>query len=302
MGTPKLAADILSSIIGSKHEVVLVVTNVDKAKGRNKKVEFSEVKKVAIENQIDVFQPDNFKDIKTIEKINNVEADIIVVAAYGHILPSDILSSHKFSPINVHASLLPKYRGASPIQSAILNEEDYTGVTIMKIVKELDAGEILMQKRIKIDADETTPTLTSKISKLGAGLLLESLEKIENNTVKYIPQDNNCASFTRIIKKEDGHIDFNKTSSQIKAKVRAYNPWPGTYAIYEGKTIKIIEIDSSDEHIKELKPSEILTTRKQIFVGVKDGVIEIKKLKLEGKKEMDSRSFLCGNKISGKFI
>lgn len=302
MGTPSLSADILNSLINSRHEVVLAVTNIDKAKGRNKKIEFSEVKKVAIENNIEVFQPKSFKDMEVINKINSIEADIIVVAAYGHILPNDILNSHKYPPINVHASLLPKYRGASPIQSAILEEDEYTGVTIMKIVKELDAGDILLQKKIKIDSNETTSTLTKKISAEGASLLLEALDKIENNTITYIPQDDKNATFTKVIKKEDGHIDFNKTSSQIEAKIRAFNPWPGAYCLYNDKTIKIIEAKCLNESDLILKPFEIFATKKQIFVGTKDGVIEIKKLQLEGKKEMDSGSFLCGNKLSGKFI
>lgn len=294
MGTPDFSLPILSYLIENTN-VVLVVTQPDKKKGKNNELSFSPTKKLAIQKNIAVFQPNKIKE--DYEIISEINPDIIITCAYGQILPEEILNIPRLGCINVHASLLPKYRGASPIQWALLNGDKTTGVTIMYMDKSMDTGDIIAMEAIDIKDSDNVKMLHDKLSILGQKLLAETLPLIIKNQNSRIKQDERKASYTRLIKREDEKIAFNNNGKDIINKIRAFTPWPGAYIILNGLETKITKA-SFIKNIS-LKIKEVLIDKNNMYIGCNDGSIRIERLKVLGKKEMDIKSFLNGFRNKG---
>ena len=296
MGTPDFAAGSLKSLIEAGYEISAVITQPDRPKGRSGAPVFSPVKEVAVAAGIPVLQPERIKRPEETAKLLEYPADIYVVAAFGQILSKEILEQPKYGCINVHASLLPKYRGASPIQRVILDGEKETGITIMQMTEGLDTGDILYQKKYELAPDETFETLHDRLMDLGGQALLEALPLIEESKITPVTQDDSVSCYAPLIKKEDGLIDFKKTAVQIDAQIRAFNPWPGAFTRLEGKTLKIWEASLCE---KSGKPGEIIDVDKNSFtVACSEGSIRVMSLQAEGKKRMDTSAFLLGKKLS----
>lgn len=296
MGTPDFAVGALESIIEAGHEVVLVVTQPDKPKGRGKEMQMTPVKKCALAHDIPVFQPVKIKEAEAVEYLRTFEADIFVVAAFGQILSSEILHMPKYGCVNIHASLLPMYRGAAPIQAVIINKEKETGVTIMQMDEGLDTGDMLMKEVIPIAEDETGESLHDKLSELGADMIVKALVAIEAGTLKPEPQTGETC-YASMLKKEMGCIDWRKSADDIEHLVRGLYPWPGTYTFLNGKIMKICWVALSDIPVKG-EPGEVCeVTRESLVVNTGAGTLEIKELQPEGKKRMTVHDFLLGNKL-----
>ncbi len=295
MGTPDFAAAALESL-AQKHEVLLAVTQPDKPKGRGRELSVSEVKRCAGIYGIPVFQPERIRDAEAVEELRRYDAEMIVVAAFGQILPKEILTMPKYGCINIHASLLPKYRGAAPIQQAIIDGEEKTGVTIMQMDEGLDTGAILMQKEIEIKPDETGGSLFDKLSYLGAGLVLDAIDKIGRGTMIPIKQDETKSSYVKMLKKEQGRIDFTRPAAELERLIRALNPWPSAYTTLEGKTLKIWEASILDQ-AGGVPGMIVAVTKDALLVSCGDGMLAVRTLQLEGKKRMSVRDFLLGKRI-----
>jgi len=299
MGTPDFAVASLEKLINSKHEVCAVVTKEDKPKGRKYELQMSDVKKVALKYNIDVLQPTTIKNnLEFHDKLKSYNADLFVVVAYGKIIPKGILDLPKKGCINVHGSLLPKYRGASPIQQAVINGDKITGVTTMMMDEGMDTGDILKMIEVEISENDTAGTMFDKLSKLGADLLLETLDDIENGKIIRIKQDDEEATYCKMIKKEDGEINWNRSYEEISSFIRGMTPWPSAYTYYNAKLLKVFEIEKFDGDY-DASPGEIvnLIKNKGIVVKVKDGCIIITKLQKENKSKMLATDFLRGNKL-----
>jgi len=293
MGTPEYSVPVLKGLI-ENYNVVGVVTQPDKEVGRGHEMSFSPIKKVALENNIKVVQPVKIRN--EYDCVLSLEPDIIVTCAYGQIIPTEILDYPKYGCINVHASLLPKYRGGAPIHRAILNGEKETGITIMYMAPGMDDGDIISQEKVEIREDETVGQLHDVLSNLGAKLLLETLPSIFEGTNKRIKQDDSKVTLAKVIKKEDELIDFNDISINIYNKIRGLNPFPGAYTILDNKRIKIYKA-RIDKNSQNINPGTIIDVLKDgIVVKTKDGSIIIETLKMEGKKEMTVKEFLNGIK------
>ncbi len=303
MGTPDFAKDSLEAIFNAGHNLMAVVTNPDKPKGRGMKMIASPVKEFALEHNIPVYQPLNVKNnLEFIEKIKALQPDLICVVAYGKILPKEILDIPQYGCINVHASLLPKYRGAAPIQWAVLNGESVTGVTTMYMDEGMDTGDMILTKEVTIGENETTGELWDRLSKLGGELLTETIEKIEEGTVKRVPQGDNY-TMAPMLSKEMAKIDWKgKKSKEIKNLVRGLNPIMGAYTMYQDKKIKLwkIEIvDNNEIEQKEQLPGEILIAndKRGLYIKTIDGVIKVIEIQGENAKRMNICDFLRGNKL-----
>ena len=289
MGTPLFATNVLKELIDNTN-VVLVVSQKDSLVGRKKEITPSPVKKLAIENDIPVFTPDKIRE--DFEIIRKMKPDLIVTCAYGQILPEELLAIPTIASINVHASLLPKYRGGAPIQRAILNGEKETGITIMYMDKGMDSGDIISTKSIVIEDDDNLETLSNKLSELGSKLLIETLPSIVDGTNKRIKQNEDDVTFAPIISKEDEYIDFNETTISVYNKIRALNPNPGAYFKINGEIIKVYEAKIGE---KRAMPSDISNLYKDgIGIGTKDGEIIITRIQPAGKKIMNTRDYLNG--------
>ena len=293
MGTPEFSGPILNSLL-ERYNVIAVVTQPDKKVGRKQVLTHSPVKKIALANKIEVSQPEKIKgNAEFIKHIKEINPDLIVVAAYGFILPKKILEIPKFGLINVHASLLPKYRGASPIQTAILNGEKETGVTIMLVNEKMDEGDILAQKTITITNNDNFKNLHDKLSILGSNLLLETLPKWLNKKIKPQKQDQSQASYCKLITKEDGKIDWHKSAIGIERQILALNPWPGTFAKWDNKKIKLLKVKLLNDSNKN-SAGGIFKVNDGLGVYCGQGALEILELQLEGKKAMSAKEFLNG--------
>lgn len=294
MGTPDFAVGALESIIDAGHEVVLAVTQEDKPKGRGKEIQFTPVKEAALKHGIEVFQPHRVKTAEAVEKLRECEADIFVVAAYGQILSKEILDMPKYGCVNIHASLLPKYRGAAPIQWAIIDGEEVTGVTTMMMAEGLDTGDMLEKAEVVISSDETGGSLHDKLMEAGAKLILSTLEKIENGTVARTVQDDSLSCYAKMLDKKLGEIDFSKSAEEIERLIRGLNPWPSAYTCYNGKTLKIWKAEVMENEY-DGKPGQIVDiTKKSIVVKTGKGALAVTELQLEGKKRMTAEAYLCG--------
>lgn len=298
MGTPDFALGCLLALIENKYDVCGVFTQPDKPKGRGYELSASPVKQMALEKNIPVFQPSTLKNGEAFEIIKELNPDIIVVVAYGKILPKDILDFPKFGCINIHASLLPKLRGAAPINFAIINGDKKTGVTSMYMNEGLDTGDMLLKEEVEINDDQTAGELFEVLSVLGARVLIKTLEKIKDNTITRQPQDESMATYASIIDKKLGKIDFNKSALQVHNLIRGTNPWPGAFASLNGKTMKVLKSKIKNE-IKEAPPGEVIfaDTKNGLVISCGEGAIIIQQLQFEGKKRMEATEFLKGNKI-----
>lgn len=295
MGTPDFAVPSLEALI-KHHNVICVFSQPDKPVGRKQMLTAPPVKQLATENKITVYQPDSLKDEAVVDIFNTLNPDIIVVAAYGKILPKKILQSAKFGCINVHASVLPKYRGAAPIQWAVINGESETGVTIMQMDEGLDTGDILLVKKTPIGEDETSQMLFERLSDIGAQALLQALEMIENGAVIPVKQADDGATYAEKITKALSPIDWNKSSLDIHNKVRGLQTWPCAQTTYNGKTVKIHKTALSKKNGDGA--GEVLDSSSSLIVSCGDGkCLEIIELQLEGKKKMPAKTFLLGNNI-----
>lgn len=298
MGTPDFALPSLQSLIEDPDfEIAAVVTQEDKKIGRKQELSVPPVKQLALKHNIPVFQPGKIKgNGEFLELIRDLKPDILVVAAYGQILPQELLETAKYGAVNVHASLLPKYRGASPIEAALLNGDRETGITIMKMAKRLDAGDILDIAKLPIDQKDDGETLTTKLSLLGGKILPYVLKDLVEGEIRPIPQDHSRATFCHKIKKEDGLIDLETlTARQVLNHLRAYTPWPSIYIIVEGKRLKLLEMDIEEKlDLPAGTAREI--SKNTIAIGTRQGVIIPHKVQLEGKKIMTIQEFLVGNR------
>lgn len=294
MGTPEIAVPCLDKLIKTGIDVPLVVCQPDKPKGRGNKLQPPPIKEYAQKQQVEVFQPEKIKNNKeAIDKIASYSPDFIVVVAYGKILPKELLDIPKSAPINVHFSLLPKYRGAAPVNWAIINGENITGVTTMKMDEGLDTGDILLMKSVEIGKSDTALTLSEKLAHVGADLLVETLENYHNITP--VPQEHEKFTYAPIIKKEDGKIDFNKSAEEIERMIRGFIPWPTAYTFLNGKMVKFFKAEVVE---KECRPGEIIEVTKDSFtIGCGKNALKIYELQFEGKNKMDSKSFLAGFKL-----
>lgn len=296
MGTPDFAAAPLETIVKSgKHQVTAVITQPDKPKGRGKSMQFPPVKEKALEYDIPVWQPDQVNSEDMIAVLKEQNPDCIVVAAFGQLLKEEILNLPKFGCINIHASLLPKLRGAAPIQWAVIQGDETAGVTTMWMDKGLDTGDMLLKKEIRLAEDETGGSLFDRLSECGCELILETLEALENGTAVRTPQTGE-STYAKILTKNTGNIDWNQSAVQIERLIRGLNPWPSAFSYLNGKMIKIWSAKVNEMHKGE--PGEIIHADKSSFIvccGEKS--LEILELQAEGKKRMSCDAWLRGVRI-----
>ena len=297
MGTPDFAVRPLKKIYEAGHEIVGVYTQPDAWKGRSKKLLPSDVKKAALELGLDVIQPEKLRESSAVEELRSLAPDIIVVAAYGQILSEDVLNIPKYGCINIHASLLPKYRGASPIEASIINGDEKTGITIMYMAKGLDTGDIISQEEVEIGL-HNTETLTVKLSEVGAELVVKTISDIENGSAARTPQDDSESSYCGKLDKSMGQLDFSKSAAELERLVRGLYPWPCAYMTLDGKNLKIIDSEVTDVKDESVQIGAVCEVTKKYFViRCSEGGLKIKKLQPEGKKPMDTVAFLNGYKV-----
>lgn len=297
MGTPDFSVGTFEALIEAGHEIVLAVTQPDKPKGRGEKVQYPPVKEAALKRQIPVFQPKRVRAPECIEELRKYDADIMVVIAFGQILPKEILEMTPYGCVNVHASLLPKYRGAAPIQWAVINGERVSGVTTMQMDEGLDTGDMLMKTEIVLDEKETGGSLHDKLAGAGAELCVQTLEALKDGTVVREPQQESTTEYARMLDKSMGRIDWSKDAKSIECLIRGLNPWPSAYTEWNGKTMKIWEADVAD--IDEgREPGTVIRVEKDGFcVQTGSGSLKVRSLQIPGKKRMDAGAFLRGYQV-----
>ncbi|MBQ3512672.1 MAG: methionyl-tRNA formyltransferase [Lachnospiraceae bacterium] len=298
MGTPDFAVETLNEIVNAGHEVALVVTQPDKPKGRGNKMQFPPVKERALELGLSVEQPVKVKEESFIQKLEEIAPDIIVVVAFGQLLTERILNLPKYGCVNVHASLLPRLRGAAPIQWSVIDGDKESGVTIQFMEKGLDTGDVIAKTTLTLDEKETGGSLYDKLMYAGAKLLVETLPRIEQGAVVREKQDDSKSTYAKRLDKKLGKLDFTtQTAEEMERLIRGLNPWPSAYISLDGKTLKIWSADV----IKEELPGEVGTVVKVekdgFYIKTKEGCLNVKELQLEGKKRMDTKSFLLGYEI-----
>ena len=301
-GTPEFAVPSLEALCDSPHEVVALLSRPDRPRGRSRKPVWPETKKVAVERGVPVFQPPDLKTPKFEETLRSLSPDMIAVAAYGRILPAAVLDAPPFGCVNVHASLLPSYRGAAPINRAIARGEKKTGVTIMQIGEELDAGDILAQREVRIGDEETALELSRRLSLAGAELLLETIERIAKNEISPVKQDPAAATYAPLLSRKDGRVDWSRGAEEIKNLVRAMTPWPSAHTTLGGKNLKILRALSG---AGRGKPGEIVSLGgESLDVATGDGILRILSLQIEGGRKMDAPEFMRGRKDlrEGQFL
>lgn len=293
IGTPEFGTIILEKLIKSGNKPFLVITAPDKPVGRKQLLTPPPVKIMAENYNIPVVQPDRIKNYA--EEIKKMEPDLIILAAYGQIIPKEILDIPAYGCLNVHPSVLPKYRGASPIQYAILNGDEKTGVTIMRMVEKLDAGPIILQKEINISPKEAFKILHDKLAEIGAEMLIHILPKLSTGEVAFQPQDDTQATFTKILTKEDGKIDWHKPAVEIERQIRALAEWPGAYTSFKGKALKILEADMLNLSAEGEAGRVFLTRDREVAVKAGQNCLNLQKLQIEGGKPMSAKEFILGH-------
>ncbi len=298
MGTPDFAAVTLEALIGAGHEVVLVVTQPDKPKGRGKSMQFPAVKTAALAHNIEVYQPKRIREPECVEYLKTYQPDIMVVAAFGQILSEEVLGLPPYGCINVHASLLPKYRGAAPIQWAVINGEKTTGVTIMQMDAGIDTGDIILAMELPLAQDETGGSLFEKLSHAGAKLCVEALAQIEVGTATRTKQDETAATHVHTISKQMGQIDWGQPAVRIERLVRGLDPWPSAFTFLDGRTLKIWKAAALglEGAAGGGQPAGCIVQadKKQLIVQTGEGVLALLEVQLEGKKRMPADAFLRG--------
>ena len=279
MGTPDFASESLKALLSCpKHQVIGVISQPDRPVGRHQILQPTATKQVALEAGIPVWQPERIKAEENLELLASLSPDVIVVAAYGQILPKSILELPKYGCVNVHGSLLPAYRGAAPIQRALLEGNQTTGITTMQMDVGMDTGDILLQREIPITKEDTSGSLFEKLAALGGELLLETLDELEKGNITPKKQDESLATYAPMLKKEEGLLDFSRTAKELDCQIRAMDPWPGAYTFLSGKRIKILEAVLSDE----TGETGLLLPQKEAVVCCKEGALRILKLQPEG--------------------
>ncbi len=298
MGTPNFSVPILDSIYNSKHKIISVYTKSPKKKYRGQKKNYTPIHEYAIKNKIDIRYPEKLDTTEELNFIKELKPDVVVVVAYGKIIPSNFLDIKNIRFINVHASLLPRWRGAAPIQRSIMNLDKETGVSIMKINQKLDTGPFMLQKKIPIKEQDDYESLSNKLSTLGSDLILKSLNLIEKGDSKFIEQDNSKATYAKKIEKKESKIDWRVSAENILAQIRGLSPFPGAWFYHKSSRLKIIKAEKTN---MSGKCGEVLTEDLVIACGFES--IKIIKIQKEGKKILDINDFLSGYKIKkGEFL
>jgi len=302
-GTPRFAVPTLEKLVAAGHSIPLVVTQPDRPRGRGMEVAVSSVKDAAIRLGLAVLQPATIKNNAELrEQLAAIRPDAIVVVGYGRIIPQWMIDLPRLGNLNLHASLLPKYRGAAPIQWAIANGESVTGVTTMRIDAGLDTGDILMQREISIAAEDTTETLGPKLASIGADLMVETLRGLDTGQVRPTPQDHSQATLAPILKKEDGRMDFARNASDLFNRLRGFQPWPGAFTTFKGKTLQVHRAQPL-QHAVKLTPGDVAVEGMRLFVGCgknkdedkdTDTALELIEIQLEGKRRMTAQEFING--------
>ncbi len=298
MGTPDFAVGTLEALIEAGHEIVLVVTQPDKPKGRGGKMQYTPVKEVAVAHDIPVYQPKKVKEQECVEKLRAYQADVCVVVAFGQILPKEILEMTPYGCINVHASLLPKYRGAAPIQWAVIDGEEVSGVTTMQMDEGLDTGDIILKAQVPLDEKETGGSLFDRLAAEGAALCVKTLKALEDHTATWTPQGDSTTSYAKMLTKDLGNIDWSQAAVSIERLVRGLNPWPSAYTNWQGKTMKIWEAEVSAKEGESLPGTVIQVDKDGFYVQTGQGSLKIKALQIPGKKRMDAAAFLLGYQVN----
>ena len=304
MGTPDFAVPCLEALVQAGYDVIAAVTQTDKPKGRGGQMTFPPVKETALKYNIPVLQPKRARDEEFLQTMRDLNPDVAIVVAYGKILPQALLDIPKHGCINVHASLLPKYRGAAPIQWAVIDGEEKSGVTTMQMDAGLDTGDMLVVKELTLDPKETGGSLFDKLSALGAEALLETLEQLKAGTLQPVKQGETTTAYASMLEKQMGHIDFTKSAVEIERLIRGLNPWPSAYTYLDGKTLKVWEADVVEQDVKDAQAGTVLGVQKDCFlVACGTDVLAVKELQLEGKKRMNAGDFLRGYNLEvGKLL
>ena len=298
MGTPDFSVPALKALVEAGHEVAAVVTQPDRPRGRGKELQMTPVKVQALAYGIPVYQPEKVKDPAFVEILRNLQPEVIVVIAFGQILSRDILDLPPYGCINIHASLLPKYRGAAPIQWAVIDGEKETGVTTMMMDVGLDTGDMLEKTIIPLDPKETGGSLFDKLSQAGGPLILSTLEKLKAGTAVRTPQTDEDSTYAKMLTKSLGQIDWSMEAAAIERLIRGLNPWPSAYTFVHGKTLKIWDADVLKESSDGAAPGQIIRTDPpSLIVAAGEALLSIRELQLEGKKRMDVETFLRGYTI-----
>lgn len=295
LGSDNFAVTILENLkINKDLEIKAVITQPDKEAGRKKELTPPPVKIFVLKNNWPIYQPEKIKDPDFVKQLAKIKPDLIIVAAYGQLLSETIINLPKFGCLNIHASLLPKYRGASPIQAALMNGDSETGVTLMKMDKGMDTGAIIAQDKIKIDSSDNYFTLEKKLADLGANLLTKTLPLYIKNQIEIKPQDNNKASYVKILTKADGLINFNQPAKTIEAKWRALINWPGIFCEWQGKKIKLLKI-KIDEQLNPLLPvGQLYSAENKLVVNCAEDALILEEVQLEGKNPVPGKDFING--------
>lgn len=297
-GTSEFAVASLERLAGSSHKILAAVTQPDKKSGRFQKIAHPPVKESALKLGLAVLQPADLNDVKFTEKLKSLKADLFAVVSYGNILKKEVLDIPAKFCVNLHASLLPKYRGAAPINRAIINGDDTTGVTVIKMNEKMDEGDIIIKKEIPVLAHDTAESLSRNLAYEGSGLLLEALDLIGQGRARFEKQDDSKATYAPKLKKEDGLIDWNKDALKIQSHIRGVQPWPGAYTYLGEKLIKIWKASIYGAGVAALKPGEIIGIEKDgILVNTKSGAIVIEELQPESSRRMDINAFLAGHRL-----
>lgn len=297
MGTPDFAVGTLEEIIKAGHEVVLVVSQPDKAVGRSKALKYTPVKACALAHGIEVYQPERVREEACVEYLRGYEPDIIIVEAFGQIIPKAILDMPRFGCVNVHASLLPKYRGAAPIQWAIINGDTVTGVTTQRMAEGIDTGDMIMKQEVIIREDETGGSLFDRLSETGAKLCVKTMEAIEAGTAVYTPQDESIATHTKKIYKELGSINWSKDAKSIECLIRGLDPWPSAYTRLDDRTLKIWKAQVIPANFGDAPGCIVKVEKNRILVQTGEGTLSLLEVQLEGKKRMPVEAFLNGYEV-----
>lgn len=299
MGTPDFSVGTLEALIEAGHEVVLAVTQPDKPKGRGKEMQFTPVKECALAHGIPVYQPRRVREAECVEELRKYQADVCVVVAFGQILPKEILEMTPYGCINVHASLLPKYRGAAPIQWAVINGEEVSGVTTMQMDEGLDTGDMLEKIVVPLTPDETGESLHDKLAAAGAKLCVQTLANVEKGLVKPEKQGESPTAYAKMLDKTLGNIDWTKSAVEIERLVRGLNSWPSAYTMWNGKMMKIWEAQvKASDNVGDKAPGTVVNVEKEIFfVQTGEGLLGVKSLQIPGKKRMDAGAFLRGYQV-----
>jgi methionyl-tRNA formyltransferase len=296
MGTPDFSVGTLEALIAAGHEVCLAVTQPDKPKGRGGKMQYTPVKEKALFYNIPVYQPKRVRDPECVEELRKYNADVMVVVAFGQILPKEILEMTPYGCINVHASLLPKYRGAAPIQWAIIEGEEVTGVTTMQMDEGLDTGDMILKTEVPVAADETGESLHDKLAAAGAALCVETLKALEDGTAVREKQGESPTAYAKMLTKELGDIDWAEPAVKIERIVRGLNSWPSAYTHWNGKVMKIWRAAAEASEAADVQPGTVVSVEKESFaVQTGDGVLRVLEVQMPGKKRMDAGAFLRGN-------